>query len=172
MGGAYRRRWAPTLTAELASLAGRMLWYLDSRRPLLFLPQEHTRRVQSLGVARICRHSSKAVHPIPTDDGSFVVWLPGAQPGRQETLYGWPTRPGRTCPLRCWIPPVCAIPLWNLRRGAGLLSRRQVGQPMCPIPTMRSGAAAWTVATPFNSPFPRWRPIFLAGRRMVPKSHS
>src|SRR5437899_2072272 len=127
MGGAHRRHRASSLIAELAPVTVGMLWCLDSRRPLLLLPHEHTGRVRSLGVARIRRHSSTAVHPIPTDDGSFVVWLPGTQPGRQETLYGWPTGPGRTCPLRRSIPSVRAVPLRHLGWGTGLLTGRQVG---------------------------------------------
>src|SRR5713226_398385 len=128
MGGAHRRHWASSLIAQLASIIGRMLWRVESRRPLLFLPRLHTRRMESLGPARIYRHYSKTVfHSLPTDYGSFVLWLPGTQPGRQETLYGWPTGPGRARPLRRSISSVRAVPFRHLGRGTGLLTGRQVG---------------------------------------------
>src|SRR6266849_7275818 len=95
MGGAHRRHWASSLIAELASVSGRMLWCVESRRPLLFLPRLLTRRIQSLGPTRICRHYSKTVfHSLPTDYGSFVVWLPGTQPRQQETLLWLADRVG------------------------------------------------------------------------------
>src|SRR5438309_4934529 len=74
MGGPNRRHWASSRIAELASVTRRMLWCLDSRRPLLLLPEFDTRRVRSLGHARISRHHSKTVfYSLPTDYGPLSV---------------------------------------------------------------------------------------------------